>query len=151
VSGVSVLGFSDPVALSPVIIPTQAEVSDAATAEADAFSAVQPAPDVVLVHEQAQAQQIIDGARTQNQPLAVLYGHDHVQKVTREGSVTLVDGGSAGASGLQKLGAQPGTPYTFQMLEFAPRNGAMRLVSVTTLSYSGLDGRSQADYQPIAP
>jgi Calcineurin-like phosphoesterase superfamily domain len=151
VSGVRVLGFSDPVALSPAIIATQTEVSDAATAEAAAFSAAQPTPDAVLVHEQAQAKLIIDVARQKNEPLAVLYGHDHAEKVTRDGSVILIDGGTAGASGLQKLGAAPGTPYTFQMLEFAPRNGAMHLVSVTTLSYSGLDGRSQADYQPIAP
>ena len=148
VRGVGIMGFSDPVAGTPALIASAAELDQAATAEADAWSTAQPPPNVVLVHEVAQARKIIALARERGVQLVVMYGHDHVVKVTREGTVTLVDGGTAGASGVERLGVAPGTPYTFQIVEFAQSEGTMHPVSVITLSYSG-DGSSQAEFQPL--
>jgi predicted phosphodiesterase len=150
IAGVRILGFEDPVANSPEIIPTNQELDDAATRALDAWNADQPPPNVVLVHELAQAEKIIAAAKEATTPVVVMYGHDHIVKVTRDGSVTEVDGGSAGASGVEQLGSAPGTPYTFQIVDFAPDAGTMRAVSVTTLTYTG-DGSSQAEYQPITP
>ena len=82
-------------------------------------------------------------------PLTVVYGHDHVASVKRDGTVTLVDAGTSGASGYLTLGQEGSPPYTFQILDFS-REPEPRLLSVTTMSYEGLYGKSTATYTPIA-
>lgn len=148
VNGVRVMGFSDPVAWSPMIIPTESEMARAAANAASAWSAASPAPEVVLVHDRAQAEGIIQSAQRGAVQLTVLHGHDHVAAVKSEGTVHLIDGGSAGASGVERLGRDPDTPYTFQLVEYSVGPDATRPVSVTTFSYSG-NGSSQAQYQPL--
>ena len=150
VGGVSIMGFSDPAADTAEIVSFTDPMSQAAKAAADAWSAAQPGPDVVLVHDVAQADGVIAAARSEGRQLVVMHGHSHVASVSREGSVTVVDGGTAGASSIIALGAAPNTPYTFQIVEFAADGGIMRPVAVITLSYIG-DGRSRVEYQPLGP
>ena len=70
------MGFSDPVAWSPMIIPTESEMARAAANAASAWSAASPAPEVVLVHDRAQAEGIIQSAQRRAVQLTVLHGHD---------------------------------------------------------------------------
>jgi hypothetical protein len=105
---------------------------------------------VVLVHDVAQAEVVIAAAAGEGRQLVVMHGHSHVVSVTREGSVTVVDGGTAGASSVIALGSAPDTPYTFQIVEFAAEAGVMHPIAVTTLSYIG-DGSSRAEYQRLGP
>jgi predicted phosphodiesterase len=146
VKGVSIMGFSDPVAGTADIVASFASMDQAASVAAEAWSVAQPRPDVVLVHDVAQAEDVIAAAASEGRQLVVMHGHSHVVSVSREGSVTVVDGGTAGASSVIALGAAPDTPYTFQIVEFAADAGVMRPVAVTTLSYIG-DGSSRAEYQ----
>ena len=150
VGGVSIMGFSDPAADTAEIISSTDPMNQAAKAAAEAWSAAQPRPDVVLVHDVAQADGVIAAARSESSQLVVMHGHSHVVSLSREGSVTVVDGGTAGASSIIALGAAPNTPYTFQIVEFAADGGIMRSMAVTTLSYIG-DGRSRVEYQPLGP
>jgi predicted phosphodiesterase len=150
VKGVSIMGFSDPAADSADIVGSIDPMEQAAKAATEAWSAAQPRPDVVLVHDVAQAEGVIAAAEDEPAPLVVMHGHSHVVGVRREGSVTVVDGGTAGASSVIALGAAPDTPYTFQIVEFAAEAGVMRPLAVTTLSYIG-DGSSRAEYQLLGP
>jgi len=150
VKGVSIMGFSDPAAETADIISSIDSMEQAVKAAAEAWSAAQPRPDVLLVHDAAQAEGVIAAAKGEGRPLVVMHGHSHVVSLGREGSVTVVDGGTAGASSVLALGAAPDTPYTFQIVEFAADAGTMRPVAVTTLSYSG-DGSSRAEYQLLGP
>jgi hypothetical protein len=64
------------------------------------------APDVVLVHQNGLAQWLAGQLRLRNldRPLTILTGHDHRQHVTSYGPITVVDGGTVGASGIYGVG-----------------------------------------------
>jgi len=148
--GVTVYGLTDPKAWSIVATPDPAQVKAAGEAALERWKTMDPAPQVLLVHELDEARPIIDWAKQHKQPLTVAYGHDHVAGVRRDGLVTLVDAGTGGASGYLDLAHDPNLPYTFQILDFS-RGPRPRLVAVTTMSYTGLGGKSTATYTPIAP
>ena len=63
-------------------------------------------PDVVLVHQNGLAQWLAGQLRLRNldRPLTILTGHDHRQHVTSYGPITVVDGGTVGASGIYGVG-----------------------------------------------
>jgi len=103
-------------------------------------------------------------ARATGQDLVVAYGNDHVAGVRFDGTVTLVDAGTAGASGYEAIGAaapqsaapDPAVPapgskltYTFQLLDFS-RTAAPRPLAVTTLTYWG-SNRIAIEYLPLTP
>jgi predicted phosphodiesterase len=147
-AGLTLMGFDDPLADEYAALTDVAERDIAA---GDALLAVQsqvPTPDVVVFHDVGQAEDVIAWAVAEDLVLTVLHGHDHVASVTVEGSVAVLDPGSGGASGYEQLGRDPGTPYTFQILEYV-LEPERRPIGVVTLEYEGLAGASSAEYQPL--
>jgi predicted phosphodiesterase len=144
--GLRVYGASDPLARSPqvdsdpVLLDTQARE----------LAASWPPPggaEILLVHDVRQARQVVALAETGAAPLVVACGNDHRAAVERRGPVTIVNAGTAGASGYGALGRGEPAEYTAQLLRFGggrPR----RLLRVTTLSYWP-GGRSTAVVEPI--
>jgi predicted phosphodiesterase len=147
--GLTVFGVSDPQAWSLAATPDEGQLATAAAAALERFESLEPSPEIFLVHNIAQARPVVEYAKSRHVPLTVVYGHDHVPSVKRDGSVTLVDGGTSGASGYLALAKPGATPYSFQILDFS-KGAGHRLLSVTTMSYEGLYGRSTATYTPIA-
>jgi predicted phosphodiesterase len=148
-AGLAVFGVTDPEAWSLAATPDEELLATGGAAALERFRRLDPPPQVLLVHDLAEARPIVDYAKEEQLPLTVVYGHDHVASVKRDGSVTLVDGGTSGASGYLALGQATSPPYTFQILDFS-KGASPRLLSVTTMSYEGLYGRSSATYTPIA-
>jgi hypothetical protein len=70
------------------------------------FDRLERRPDVVLVHQNGLAQWLAStlSARREGRPMTILTGHDHRQHVTSYGAITVVDAGTAGASGLYGVG-----------------------------------------------
>jgi len=162
VAGVAVLGAGDPLSASWQVASDPEQLDAAATRLADLWPTLQPPAQVLLVHDLRQAARVIALARAAGEDVVVAYGNDHVAGVRRDGGVTLVDAGTAGASGYQAIGAaslgavatDPAEPaggsrdqYTFQLLDFS-RTAVPRPVGVTTLSYSG-GGRIAIEYVPL--
>ena len=162
VAGVRVLGVGDPLSGSPLVESEPQLLAAASRRIAALWPALQPPPQVLLVHDLRQAVDTIALAREARDDVIVAYGNDHVAGVRRDGSVTLVDAGTAGASGYQAIGAaspepsaaDPAEPapgsrdrYTFQLLDFS-RAAELRPVGVTTLIYAG-DGRIAIEYVPL--
>lgn len=158
VSGVTVLGASDPVSRSARVESDIPALAAAGAALARRWAAAAPRPQVVLVHDLRQADDTVALAREDERRLVVAYGNDHVGSVRRQGSVVLVDAGTAGASGYEAIGASsPASTqeppahgrdvYTFQLIDFS-RDATPKLAAVTTLSY-GRDGRTVVSYVPF--
>lgn len=163
VAGVRVFGAGDPLSGSPQVESDPRLLAAASGQIAAVWPTLQPPAQVLLVHDLRQAADTIALARDAQEDMVVAYGNDHVAGVRRDGSVTLVDAGTAGASGYQAIGAgTPGTGtsdpaagesgssrpvYTFQLLDFS-RAAEPRPVGVTTLSYAG-DGRIAIEYVPL--
>ncbi len=146
--GVTLMGFADPLAYSPAAL-VDVKLRDGAAEEAlTAVEAETPTPQVVLFHDVGQAKDVIRWAEKKDVLLTVLHGHDHVPSVEQEGSVTILDPGSGGASGFEQLGRDPDTPYQFQVVEFSS-DGTPEPVAVITLGYEGLEGASSAEYLPL--
>jgi predicted phosphodiesterase len=160
VSGVRILGASDPVSRRP---QTASDVPALAAAgiRLDAlWRLAQPPPQVLLVHDVRQAEDTIASAQAAGASLLVAYGNDHVAGVSSDDGVVRVDAGTAGASGYEAIGAASPSPpteaepsassrdvYTYQLIDFS-RTETPSLVGVTTLSYAG-DGRTVVTYTPF--
>ena len=102
--GLSVFGVTDPKAWSLEATPDEELLEAGGAAALDRFQRLEPPPQVFLVHDFAEARAIVDYAKAKALPLTVVYGHDHVASVKRDGTVTLVDAGTSGASGYLTLG-----------------------------------------------
>ncbi len=160
IAGVTVLGASDPVARSSRVASDLDGLATSGAWLATLWELADPEPQILLVHDIRQALATIDAAEEADRDLLVAYGNDHVAGLRRQGSVVLVDAGTAGASGYESIGsaderqvAEPAAGsrdvYTFQLVDFS-RAGTPHLVGVTTLSYSG-DGRTVVSYTPFGP
>ncbi|MFA4966375.1 MAG: metallophosphoesterase family protein [Thermoleophilia bacterium] len=163
-AGVRVLGASDPLSGSARVDSDVALLAAASGRLADLWRTLAPRPQVLLVHDLRQAQGVAAAAKAAGEVVLVAYGNDHVAGVRRDGSVLLVDAGTAGASGYEQIGAGSasaaaagGSPepaaelrdrYTFQLLDYS-REAAPQVLAVTTVSYA-LDGRTVVDYTPLA-
>jgi predicted phosphodiesterase len=119
VAGLRVAGFDDPQEWhgpdpgDPRRIFSFSELPDADQAVERArrqllrwFDGLKRRPDVVLVHQNGLAQWLAATlrARGDDGPLTILTGHDHRQHVTSYGAITVVDAGTAGASGIYGVG-----------------------------------------------
>jgi hypothetical protein len=119
IAGLRVAGFDDPQEWhgadpgNPRRIFSFSELPDAEQAVERArrallrwFVGLERRPDVVLVHQNGLAQWLAGTLRTrgEDRPLTILTGHDHRQHVTSYGPITVVDAGTAGASGLYGVG-----------------------------------------------
>jgi len=160
ISGVRILGASDPVAWSPQVSSDVPALVGAAVRLAALWRLEEPRPQVVLVHDVRQAADVVAAAAGEKAPLLVAYGNDHVAGVTVDDGVVQVDAGTAGASGYESIGAASSSPapeseppaslrdvYTFQLIDFS-RTDPARLVAVTTVSYVP-GGRTVVTYTPL--
>lgn len=158
IAGVTVLGAADPVARSSRVASDLEGLATSGARLARLWELADPEPQILLVHDIRQALATIDAAEETDRDLLVAYGNDHVAGLGRQGSVVLVDAGTAGASGYESIGsaderqgAEPSAAsrdaYTFQIIDFS-RAVAPRLVAVTTLTYAG-DGRTVVSYTPF--
>ena len=156
VDGLRVAGFDDPNewrgrrADDPRRVFSFAEMFDPKAAEARAraellrwFDGLDPRPDVVLVHQNGLALFLARTLqdRRDSRALTILTGHDHRQHVDRYGPQVVVDGGTAGAGGLQGVGQDP---VGLAELHFA-RTGheleAADLIAVEPVTGNGLARR----------
>ncbi len=119
VAGLLVAGFDDPLEWrrrdpgSPERVFSFSELPDPdrAAERADRqllhwFDGLPRTPDVVLVHQNGLAQRLARTLLERGNPpqLTILTGHDHAQHVTSYGSVSVIDAGTVGASGLYGIG-----------------------------------------------
>ena len=148
IDDLSLVGESDPLATSYLIDSNQVALTTASESFVRLWETFDHKPQVIAVHDIRQAGGVIELAKKENQPLTVVFGHDHLASVKKEGSVNLVGCGTGGASGFDEIGRNPDTPYTYQILDFS-RGTEPILQSVTTLSFEGLNGTSTATYTPI--
>ena len=95
----------------------------------------------------AQAAGVLAAAKEAGDDLVVAYGNDHVAGVRRDGSVTLVDAGTGGASGYEDIGSGRDADYTFQLIDFS-REAAPLPLAVTTVRVTQ-DGRTTVEYTPL--
>jgi hypothetical protein len=146
VAGVTVYGVSDPLAYDPAVESDVSALEAQSQELASRLAALPSPPTVLLVHDRRQAEAAVAWAVETDAPLTVVFGNDHVPAIARDGPVLLVDAGTGGASGYERIGARRGDWYTFVLLDFAREGG---LVAVTTLAYS-VDGRSRVEYLPTA-
>jgi hypothetical protein len=100
----------------------------------------------VLVHQNGLAQWLAATlrARGEDRPLTILTGHDHRQHVTGYGPITVVDAGTAGASGLYGVGhdevglgdlhfaTDVGTLQAADLIAVEPVSGAAQAQRVVT-------------------
>jgi predicted phosphodiesterase len=159
VAGLRVAGFDDPqewhgddpdnpdriFSFSELPDPEQA-VERARGALLRWFDALERRPDVVLVHQNGLAQWLAATlrGRGEDRPLTILTGHDHRQHVTSYGSITVVDAGTAGASGLYGVGhdavglgdlhfaTDVGTLQAADLIAVEPVSGAAQAQRVVT-------------------
>lgn len=105
------------------------------------FRGLPERPDVVMIHQNGLAQALARAldARGYDKPLTVVTGHDHKQHVDTYGTVTVVDGGTAGAGGLLAVGSQS---IGVAQLHFAAR--APRLRAVDLVEAEPFSGAAQA-------
>jgi hypothetical protein len=160
ISGVTILGASDPVASESRVASDEERLAAAAVRLEHVWRLSRPPPRVVLVHDLRQAEGLPSTARELSAPVLIAYGNDHVAGVTADDGVVLVDAGTAGASGYENIGATESAResaleppaasrdvYTFQLIDFS-RQEPSRLVAVTTVSYGGA-GRTVVTYTPF--
>jgi predicted phosphodiesterase len=146
INGVTVIGQSDPTAYTSSLVATPQQLLNSSQSLDGAWYSYANLPDVVVVHELAQAHDVIDMAKSYKRNLTVVYGHDHVVGHKTDGTVTLVDCGTSGASGLD--GVVRGVPYTFQILDFSSGPNP-RLTAVLTLEFYDLKHVKSVVLYPI--
>ncbi len=165
VSGVRILGASDPMSARPETSSDTAALAAAGIRLDAAWRLADPRPPVVMVHDVRQAADTIASAQAAGAKLLAVYGNDHVAGVVQDDGVVQVDAGTAGASGYEAIGVAASSPsppageaeptassrevYTFQLIDFS-RSAPQRLVAVTTVSYVP-DGRTVVTYTPFSP
>jgi hypothetical protein len=105
------------------------------------FKALDPRPDVVLVHQNGLAQRLADAVSTPDSaPLLILTGHDHKQHVDIYGSTVVVDAGTAGAGGVFGAGR---SSVGVGLLRFA--SGLPTPRAVDLVRFEPLSGSAQAE------
>jgi predicted phosphodiesterase len=159
IAGVRVLGASDPVSGEARVASDVQRLATAGVRLESVWRLSQPQPQVVLVHDERQAQATIDSAQAAGAQLLVAYGNDHAAGVSSDDGVVRVDAGTAGASGYEAIGAASAQAleppsgsrdvYTYQLIDFA-RADPRQLTGVTTVSYAG-GGRTVVTYTPFGP
>jgi predicted phosphodiesterase len=115
VDGMTVAGFSDPLETPSATFglhPLELQGRDFVAAGDRLvawFDRLRPRPQIVLVHQHGLAHALLThvAAQTDQRPVVILTGHDHVQHMERLGSSLLVDGGTLGAGGLFAVGEAP--------------------------------------------
>ena len=135
ISGLSVIGADDPLAYSFAMESNKQLLEQASEKLAEQWLACEPRPSLVMVHDLAQAEAVIEAANKEGQKLTVVYGHHHELSIETADGVVMVQGGSGGASGFEAKSREPNKPYTYQILEFEDQPEP-NLVAVYSYSYN---------------
>ncbi|MCX6728407.1 MAG: hypothetical protein NTV39_01400 [Candidatus Saccharibacteria bacterium] len=146
INGVTAIGQSDPTAYDSGLVATPAQLENSSESLAGSWYNYPEPPDVIVVHELAQAKEAIELARADKRNLTVVYGHDHKVGHKTEGTVNLIGSGTSGASGLD--GVSRSASYSFQVLCFSSGPNP-KLVGVWTLEFDRLDRGGSQHYYPI--
>lgn len=147
IGGVTVIGQSDPTAYDSELVATPQQLSDSSKSLAESWNEYADPPNVVVVHEITQAQEVIKQAKADGRNLTVIYGDDHHVGHKYEGNVNLIDGGTSGASNLDDV-PRGEVSYSFQILYFSSSPNP-KLVGVWTLEFDRLDRGGSQHYYPI--
>jgi predicted phosphodiesterase len=137
VGSLRVFGVDDPQAETFDMDSNEEGLRQNSKAAADLWSSLgQNKPRVILVHDPAQAEGIIELAKKDGLPLTVIYGHNHRASIERQGNITYIGCGTGGASGYRGLSEDANTLYTYQIIDFSTGDNP-KLLSVMTLTYNG--------------
>lgn len=148
VGNLTITGESDPDGLDSGLVPTDEELQNSSIDLLWKWQSFDTPPDIVVVHQFAQANDVIEAAKAANQTLTVIYGHDHLVGHSFDGSVNLIDCGTSGAWGFDKIKKDPSTAYTFQILDFSS-GPSPKLTGIWTLEFYGLNNGTSVRYYPI--
>ena len=149
VDGLKLIGVDDPQSVSDNMASDEAMLKTDSETTAAMWSAFgSDVPQVLAVHDLAQAEDVIKLAKASKQNLTVVYGHNHKTSAETDGTVNLVGCGTAGASGFRAVGDDSSSQYTYQILEFS-QSSSPALVAVTTLEYRGLNESFTFTYLPV--
>jgi predicted phosphodiesterase len=133
-SGLVLLGQDDPLAYSFAMESNESVLEERSLQLAQAYNQSEPKPSLIVVHDIDQAKDVIEQAKNNGRQTVVVYGHFHELKTEQDGLNVLVQAGTAGASGFEAIGRDPGELYTFQILEYT-RSPEPKLVGVYSYSY----------------
>ena len=126
VGGLTVYGGGDPMSVVPrVDSDPEALVADAERLLAGWKAASRP-PQLLLVHDIAQAGPVAEAARKAGRSLVVAYGNDHVAGVRRDGSVTYRRRRYGGRLGLRGHRQRPWRPLHLPAHRLLTRDAAAR-------------------------
>lgn len=152
VDGLRIAGFPDPLEYTGAGDPETRPITFGDIDDPDAFddaadrittglAALDPAPDVVVIHQAGIARAVAERLLEEDPDaaLTILNGHDHDQRVSRFGDVIVVDGGTVGAGGLFGAGR---AAIGFAELHF--ETASPRLRSVDLISIEPFSGQAQA-------
>jgi predicted phosphodiesterase len=169
VAGITVAGFSDPLeapAATFGVHPLELQgngFKSAGERLVEWFDALQPRPQMVLVHQHGLAHALLEhvAAQTDKRLVVILTGHDHLQHMERVGRSLLVDGGTLGAGGIFAVGQVPAgfidlrlddsfTPLSADMVQIEPVSGDG---SARRVAFDPQDARPRVrwDAVPAAP
>lgn len=153
VDGLAISGFADPLEWRgegdppdrPVTfddLPHPEAAFEQAASELTAwFDSLDPAPDVVMVHQSALARRLAETLfeRGDAGDLTIATGHTHRQEIHLYGDIVVVDAGSVGAGGVFDAGR---LAIGFAELNFSQATPALR--SVDLISIEPFSGEAQA-------
>ncbi len=156
VEGLLVAGFEDPLAYAAGEFPSGlragisfGDIPDGRRLFLEAiqerwrwWQALDRRPQVLVLHQAALGRalaNLIWEADPEGEPVAILVGHTHRQRLERYGPVTVVDGGSIGAGGLFGLGTQS---VGFALLDFDSA-GALEATDLIAQNPSTQSARAQ--------
>ncbi len=146
IGGVRIIGQSDPTAYNDSMVATPQQLLDSSEALAGTWYNNENPANLVVVHDLSQADGIVGLAQTDKRNVTVVYGHDHTVGHKTVGTVSLVDCGTGGASGLD--GISRGTVYTYQILNFSSEPNP-RLTGILTLEFYDLKHLKSMNYTSV--
>jgi len=161
--GLRVAGFPDPLEWDGIGDPQErpitfddlddpeAAVRSEGEALIDAFDALHPPPDIVMVHQDVLGRALAEELHERDYPreLVILTGHTHRQQLEVYGSVVLVNGGSIGGGGIFDAGSQP---IGLAELHFDPIAPTLRSVDFILVEpFSGAAQASRVVIDSLCP
>lgn len=132
VDGISILGYPDPFSTTNSTQQSQSpEMSKRYAADLAAIYRHLPVkPDVVAVHEPADADALIGKAKV------VLSGHTHQPLVDIRNGTELINAGTSGAAGIRTFKVEQGIPYTLKLLYF--QKDPVKLMAIDSITIKGI-------------
>lgn len=130
ISGISILGISDPQAGTYEIAPPSQEVEERTQERIGRIlQSMTSRPQILAVHSPWIAEEFLGEV-----PI-ILVGHTHSAGITEQNGSVMLNAGTTGAAGIRTFEAEEGVPYTLNILNID--HASKQLVAVDTLSVRG--------------